>query len=553
MYVYAIPKYVFLASPVETVRQACALAGTVCSLTAAQLLRSLAHLIRKANAVCQQSRRSRFPDYTSMPNENQSTQPNLANALLARGLQLPGPWNNDAAGGFAKNRDVVTPRGSLGRGTLLHADGREADRLTDVFNTYSSAGLGTVAAPSADMASWGAGYWNATDPKQTRAVSGSTSPRTRSDASAHDTNPFPKFFPGPSTMSQGGPVGSRPATTAALEPSNGTFKYPSGFSDFVDEGDGDQFMTQEFERGFTGFSTAAQRQQAQDQLSLMNAVGSGPRKSVSSRAETDSFNDFTYGAPAAPSMHSQRPSLAGSTFSAQHNMGFDQNAGRQNHNQMVEAFGMMGMGSNPNGAPNNLQNPLAYDNGSQNFQFNPGSQSWENGQGYGNGLGKDPYTNGSAFEKRGSIVGRNSPAGSAYRAGGGLNSPKSFTGTPQPNGDAWSRPTSRDPSLAAEIARRGLGEHFVQQPQTPFFTNGFYSPNYAQFQSPYAAYGDPRHAAHLGGYGIPVPPYLGPGTVPTRPARDQDPGRAFRSAILHEFKNSPKSRRWELQVGISDW
>jgi mRNA-binding protein PUF3 len=491
-----------------------------------------------------------------MPNETQNTQSNLTNTLLSRGLQLPGPWSNDATGGFAKSRDVVTPRGSSGRGTLLQADGREADGfgLTDAFNTLPGTGLGTAAAPSVDMASWGAGYWNATDPKQTRAVSGSTSPRTRSDASAHDSNPFPKFFQGPSTMSQGGPVGSRPATTAALEPSNGTFKYPSGFSDFADEGDGDQFMTQEYDRGFSGFSAAAQRQQAQEQLSLMNAVGSGPRKSVSSRPETDSFNDFTYGAPAAPSMHSQRPSLAGSSFSAQHNMGFDQNAGRQNHSQMVEAFGMMGMGNTSNGAANNLQNPLSYDNGSQNFQFNPGSQSWENGQGYANGHGKDAYANGSGFEKRGSIVGvgRNSPAGSTYRAGGGLNSPRSFTGTPQPNGDGWSRPTSRDPSLAAELARRGL-EQFVQQPPTPFFANGFYSPNYPQFQSPYAAYGDPRHPAHLGGYGIPVPPYLGPGAVPTRPARDQDPGRAFRSAILHEFKNSPKSRRWELQVRRHSW
>jgi mRNA-binding protein PUF3 len=360
-------------------------------------------------------------------------------------------------------------------------------------------------------------------------------------------------------MAQRGPVGSKPAATAAMNTSNVTFKYPPGFSDYADEGDGNQFMAQKFDRGFPGLAMATQRQ-AQDPSSL-NAVGSGPsRKSISGLAETDlppqtsSFDDFTYSAPTAPAMHSQRPSLAGSSYSTHHNndLGFDQNVGRQ----LAETFGMMSLDNTPNGAMNALQDAMAYANGAQNFQFNPVSQPWENGQGHSNEFAKDAYGNGTSFEKRGSIVGRNSPAGSAYRSGGGLNSPRSFTGTPQPNADAWSRPTSRDPRMAAELARRGLADaqaQFAQQPTAPFFPNPFYpqnyAQNYAQFQSPYGPYSDPRHPAHMAGYGISIPPYgLGAAGVPTRPARDQDPGKSLRSALLHDFKHSPKSKRWELKV-----
>ena len=110
--------------------------------------------------------------------------------------------------------------------------------------------------------------------------------------------------------------------------------------------------------------------------------------------------------------------------------------------------------------------------------------------------------------------------------------------------------------MAAELARRGLADaqaQFAQQPTAPFFPNAFYpqnyAQNYAQFQSPYGPYSDPRHPAHMAGYGIPIPPYgLGAAAVPTRPARDQDPGKSLRSALLHDFKHSPKSKRWELKV-----
>ena len=492
-----------------------------------------------------------------MPNGNHTAQSNLGTSIF--NSPAAGPWNNNTPGPFTNTRPVVTPRG-LSTRVLLRARGIAADGFTDAMNVFGSAALGSAALTSttADHDAWGA-YWNSTDTTQARTLSGNTSPRSRSDASVHDTNPLQKFLHMPSSMAQRGPVGSKPPTTAAMDSSKSAFKYPPGFSNYADEGEGEQqLINPTFDHRFPALSMAAQRQA--HETTPLNAVGSGPsRKSMSGIAESDlpgptnGFNDFAYGIPTVPAIHSQRPSLAGASLSAHPNVGFDQDAGRQA--QMAEAFGMMGFdNNNANGGMSGFQDALSFNNGGQNFQFNPVSQPWDNGHGHANGFSKDGFSNGTSLEKRGSIAGRNSPAGSTYRNGGSLNSPGSFTGTPQQNPDGWSRPTSRDPRLAAELARRGLADPFAQQPTSPFFPNTFIPQNYQQFASPYAAaYNDPRHNAHLAGYGIPTHYSLAAAGVPTRPARDQDPGKSFRSVLLHDFKHSPKSKRWELKVSSLRW
>ncbi|KAL2139635.1 hypothetical protein VTI28DRAFT_4911 [Corynascus sepedonium] len=485
------------------------------------------------------SRRSRLTDYTGMPNGNHNSQQVLGNHNPQQGLgnalfsSLPptGPWNNSASGGFANTRPVSTPR--------------------DARNPFGSAGLGSAALTSkADLDTWGpSAYWNpAADATQSRNLSGNTSPRSKSDASVSETNGLSRLFPGASAMTQRAPVGSKPPTTASVDPSNSTFKYPPGFSSYAEEGDREQFanMERKMETSFPGRAVGAPRQVPEPSL---NAVGSGPsRKSISGLADSDTsgqtsafnLNDL-YGST-APGYHSQRPSLAGSSLSA---LGYDQTTERQNHAQLVESLGMMGLDNASNGAMNGLQDALPYGNGAQNFQFNPGSQSWETGQGYDNGYAKTTYANGSNLEKRGSIAGRNSPAGSTYRPTGGLNSPGGFGGA-NTSDNPWSRPSSRDPRMAAELTRRGLGDSFVQQPAASFIPNTFYQQQFSQFQAAYAQYGDPRT---MGGYGFAIPPPYGLGFpgIPTRPARDQAPGNSFRSALLHDFKHSPKSKRWELK------
>jgi mRNA-binding protein PUF3 len=502
------------------------------------------HLTCPANLWSLQTQRSRLSGYTGMTNGNHSTQSSFG-TLFGAPLSSSSPWGNNATTSFANNRDTITPRGPLTQEALLRVGGTGADGPADAINGGASALRGT--STNGAWRAWGA----AADSSQARPLSGNTSPRSRSDASSHDMNGGSIFFSaGPSTVTQGAASGSRPATTttSALEPSSGTFQHHSGFADYADEGDDEQFMTQELDRGFPTFATAAQRQ-AQDP-SALNAVGTGAaRRSLSSRGQSDlTFSDFPYGASAGPSNHSQRPSLAGSSFPTQNAMNFDHNAGRQSNAGLVgDAFARMALNDNSNGAASGLGSGPSYGNGAQNFQFNPVTQPWDAGQGYGNGFARDTYGNGMGHEHRGSIVGRNSPAGSTYLAGNGLNSPRSFTGTPQPSADAWPTPASRDPRLALELERRGLVSPFVQQAPNAYFPNAFFPQNYTQF--PYGAYGDPRNPAHMAGYGMPIPPYALGGAIPTRPARDQDPGRAYRSALLQEFKNSPKSRRWELKVG----
>jgi mRNA-binding protein PUF3 len=358
------------------------------------------------------------------------------------------------------------------------------------------------------------------------------------------------------------PIGSPPVTTAALDSSTSAFKYASKFSEYADTGDAGPFMAHELERRFA-LSVAAQRQ-AQE-ASSSSAVGNGPSRHLASARPEPSLNgqlppfrDLSYTAPASSAIHSQRPSLAGPSFPTHNAVSFDQSVAQQTQDQVAESLGMMGLDSGPNGTPNGALssalngalngslNGASYSNGQQNFQFNPGTQPWES---YAASFAREAFANGTAFEKRGSLVGRNSPAGSTYQGTGGLNSPKSFTGTPQPNGDAWSRPVSRNPRMSSDLDRRGLGQYFAQPSAAPFHPNGFYSQNYPQLQPPYGAYADPRHNPHMTGYGVSIPPYsLQSGSIPTRPARDQDPGKNFRSRLLDEFLNSKSTKGWELKV-----
>ncbi|KAL1837507.1 hypothetical protein VTJ49DRAFT_3692 [Mycothermus thermophilus] len=465
------------------------------------------------------TRRSRLSDYTGVPKETQNTQSTATNGFLNRSIQAP--WNNDSNGAFATGRDGVSSR--------------------DAFNSFTAAAFGGIAATSsADKPTWGSSYWNTTDTKP----SDNTSPRTRPEPSSFPTNPYGSIFAPSSNTLQTSAVGSRPSTMASMQPANGGPRYPSGFAGSGDNGPGDQFNTQDLDRSLY---PAPGRRQVQDPLShgLQNSISGRPDSDYAT--QPTSLSDLTYISSTATPIHSQRPSISGPSLTQQ-GAGFDQTPARQSMS-FSDALNMLSLADVANRAATNGNNPPTYDGVPQSFQFNPVSQPWDNGQAYVNGVARDALRNGTNFEKRGSIAGRNSPAGSTYQTAGGLNSPRSFNGTPQPNGDPWSRPVSRDPMLAAEFARRGLADPYVQSPAAAsFFPNGYY-PNFPQLASPYAAaYNDPRHASPMTPFGIPMMPFgFGAGAIPTRPARDQDAGRAFRSPLLDEFRNSPRSRKWELQ------
>ncbi|KAK0645954.1 armadillo-type protein [Cercophora newfieldiana] len=267
---------------------------------------------------------------------------------------------------------------------------------------------------------------------------------------------------------------------------------------------------------------------------------------TSSHSETDahnhpnSFGDLAFGGHS----HSQRPSMS---FS-QSGRGFSHGLEQLSRDDIQGKFAGLTLGDGPGASSNGLG---AYGNGANQTQFNPQSQSWgPAAQGYGVDYQKDLYhPNPVAFEKRGSIPDRGSPAGSTYQRA--LSSPKSFTGTPQPGAEAWSRPTSRDPRNGPDLERRGLAsQQFQHQHQV---ASAFFSPQQYYGYQPYPAqlYNFPanfRHGVPVGtGYDLPMHQYI-QNTPPLRPAKDQDPARGMRSQLLDDFRATQKpNKRYELK------
>lgn len=187
-----------------------------------------------------------------------------------------------------------------------------------------------------------------------------------------------------------------------------------------------------------------------------------------------------------------------------------------------------------------------FDQGSQPFQFNPGSQPYgdANGLRYLNGTEAqhDPLATPYSAFKRGSID-RMSP-GPSYRLETG-NSPRNYP----PSADPWgSRVTSRDPR-SIDIERRAS----TQQMPAPQFTNPFYPYSYGNLQMPPFAtnYGEPlRHPMLPPNYNMPHMSggYYSGNMPPIQPAAQHDAMRGIRSAVLEDFRsNSKTSKRYELK------
>ncbi|KAK3302467.1 armadillo-type protein [Chaetomium strumarium] len=491
------------------------------------------------------TRPSRLPNYTTMSN-NTERPPQLSSGFSMGPYPSNGPWNNSAIGAFARNRDAVAPRGSSARGSLLPSDVRRPDGFTDASNLTGPSGSGALAATSeADPWPGRSDTWNTADNTQSRTLSGNTSPRSRSDASGQDMNTA--YYTATSAIGPRGLLGSKPTPSSALDSSSNAFKNVSTFPGYEDDDESfapfGQFKPADVDRLEKFLAVQRQAQES----SMLNAVGSGPsRNSVSSHPESDlhghtnPYGDYNYGIPGAPGRHSQRPSLAGSSFVSHNTRGFDSNAGRQADEQLAESLARLTMDNGRGAMVDGASNVLSFTNGAQNFEFNPGSQPWGSGQGHG------AYTIGTGVEKRGSIVGRSSPSGNAYRVGGALNSPRGLADTADP----WSRPGSREVRMGPDLGRRGIGPAFTQQPQMPFFQDAYYTGGYDHYTQIYGQFPAPGSPAHLPGFAMPMAHFaLGAGAVPIRPAADQDPGKAFRSVLLDEFhKSSPKSnRRYELR------
>lgn len=484
--------------------------------------------------------------------------------------QADDAWNNNGIGSFARSREAAAPRGgSSGREMLSQARARGADGFADSGDGFPNVPFGSSAfATASDADTWAtpSAPWNLPDNTQARSLSGSTSPRSRSDASTHDLNGTSAYY----TATQRAPTRSKPQIS--LPHPSGGFGYPPSFSDladFPDERESVGSYGQLKQEAEPRLGTYPGAQRPSQESSFLNSVGSGPSRDSSvpphSHAEpaifgqTSSFPEYNYNGNTAAPGHSQRPSFAGSSaaFLLTNNVQYESGGAAQSlgHEEIFERLDRMGIDKAPNGASGSVPSVPLYSDG---FHLNPVSQSWGNGTGYQGqayptGRPRDTYAQDVGADRRPSLADRASPAGSTYRASGGaLNSP-SYSGTPQPGADAWSRPASRASRVAPELDRRSLGQPYVQQLQMPYYPQQPYYPHALNYQGQmppdYDPYSGLRHSGPLLGYGG-VPLYS-LGAMPYRPARDQDPGRGIRSVLLEEFKSSTRSnRRYELKVRL---
>ncbi|KAK0622943.1 armadillo-type protein [Immersiella caudata] len=259
-------------------------------------------------------------------------------------------------------------------------------------------------------------------------------------------------------------------------------------------------------------------------------------------AHPSSFGELTYGGHS----HSQRPSMSFSQSGRSFNHGMEPFS----RDEIQAKFASLTLGDTSGTSSSSLTG-LSFGNGSSQTQFNPHSQAWgPPAQTYGTEYQKDAFPNPSSYEKRGSIPDRGSPAGSTYQRG--LSSPKSYTGTPQPVADAWSRPASRDPRNGPEMERRGLAQQFQHQHHQGPGT--YFSPQQYYGYPPYPAQlynfpGNFRQHIPMGpGYDLPMNQYGIHNAPPIRPAKDQDPTSRMRSPLLDDFRATPKpNKRFELK------
>lgn len=176
---------------------------------------------------------------------------------------------------------------------------------------------------------------------------------------------------------------------------------------------------------------------------------------------------------------------------------------------------------------------------SQPFQFNPGSQPWQNDL---QGGSRDAYGDlgGSYFPSQRGSSGRGSAAGSPFAPH--MNSPRHYNGSSSSRQDSW----NRNSRMAQEFDRSQLGGQYAHQ--SPYYPSPYYPQQYGNPFDPYMA--NPNYRAQLAssGYHVPVAPYMNGVPQPFRPSRDVDSGRGVRSLMLEEFRGSGKpNKRYELK------
>ncbi|KXJ94290.1 armadillo-type protein [Microdochium bolleyi] len=171
----------------------------------------------------------------------------------------------------------------------------------------------------------------------------------------------------------------------------------------------------------------------------------------------------------------------------------------------------------------------------QPFQFNPGSQPWQN-----DGTQRDTFGDLSYFQPQRNSSGRGSATGSPFAPQ--TNSPRNYNGVSASRQDSW----NRNSRLPQDFDRSQLGAQYP--PQAGYFPAPYYPQQYGNPFEPYMA--NPNYRAQLAssGYHVPATPYLNGIAPPYRPSREMDSGKGVRSMLLEEFRGAGKpNKRYELK------
>ncbi|KAI2468561.1 ARM repeat-containing protein [Annulohypoxylon bovei var. microspora] len=495
------------------------------------------------------------------PSSDKASQP-LGSTFGHSTWQSGGIWGNGAIGGSLNTRRDVT--GS-----------RESDEHSPGA-TSGSAQLNS----NSQAAPWVSrgGIWNQPGSTHHSSSSGSTSPTRTRDGFQHnfsETSNNSHLFQLRQQVGQNGSAAqNRTMPPGPSDLSVASFKYPASFGDSVGD-----------ERGSSGLyasngnaqleleASGLYRRNSNDpsysnlghsrQNTLASRQADSDVQTPSHRYDNSPHYPFTKMSSHPKSQQTQRPSISGASVT------LPSESGRSNafptygsvdasSRDLEESFNRaLALEDSSDSIAGGYATNGHFNPNSQPFQFNPGSQPWQhdlgnnNARAFGQNMQEswaEPLTTSLYGARRGPGE-RGSPADSSYRPS--VNSPRAFSGTPNPRADPWSRPGSRDPRMLQDLERAQHGSQYLQQQQSGFFPPNYYNAGISQFSTPYDQYvQNPslRSQVQLSGYGLPMN-YSMPGLpVPIRPSRDQDPGKGVRSVLLEEFRGNAKSnKRYELK------
>ncbi|KAI0013609.1 ARM repeat-containing protein [Xylariaceae sp. FL0662B] len=456
------------------------------------------------------------------------------------------------------------------------AGSRELDDPSPTVSGSAQLNHNSQAAPWSSRS----GIWNQPgNQTQGPPTSGNASPTRTRDGFSHNnfaeisTNPN-IFQTRPSTSQNGSNLPNRTIPPGPIDASTPAFKYPTTLGETIGDERGNSNLYGSIGNPQLDLEASGlYRRNSSNEPSFLN-LGQNRQNTLAPRQpESDApvptpshrYGDSShYPFPklsTQPKPHAQRPSLPNVSVTlpseSARSSAFTYPATDAPSQALEDSFRRgLNLDDNPESAMNVYGTNGHFNPASQPFQYNPSSQPWQHDQGsnfrggYGQGVVSEPWFDSvmgpNYTSKRGSIE-RSSPIGSSYRSS--VNSPRTFSGTPNPRADAWPRPPSQNPRQLLEFNRQQPSSHYVQPDSAfPLYANNNHH-SLSQFQTPYEHYGqNPNYRPQIPAPGFGMPVNYSGFPIPARPSRDQDPGKGVRSMLLEDFRSNNKSnKRYELK------